>query len=122
MPVSKTYNYTTFDDPIGANGTNGTYGEGSNASGKIVGYYYDSSGNAHGFLKTDGSYITLDFGNNDQTFAQGINASGQIVGWYNDLNSDHAFLYGGGSFTTLKDLGTVNTFAEGINASGQIVG
>jgi probable HAF family extracellular repeat protein len=120
-----TYTYTTLDDPLGINGTNGTYAFGINDRGVVAGYYYDSSGDAHGFRYSGGSYITLDYppGTSNQTFPEGINAKGQIVGWYNDGSSDHGFLYSGGSYTTLNDpLATVNTFATGINDKGQIVG
>jgi probable HAF family extracellular repeat protein len=117
------YIYATLDNPLAAEGTNGTYAEGINDAGKIVGYYYDSAGLSHGFLYSGGNYITLDFGTNNQTFAEGINASGQIVGWYNDGSSDHGFLYSHGVFTVLDDpAATVNTVPTDINASGQIVG
>ena len=33
--------YTAIDDPLG---TNGTYAQGINDAGEIVGYYYDASG------------------------------------------------------------------------------
>jgi probable HAF family extracellular repeat protein len=115
-----TYTYITLDDPSG-----GTFAYGINDNGEVVGYYYDSSGDAQGFLDIGGSYATLDYppGTANQTFPEGINATGQIVGWYNDGTSDHGFLYSGGSFFALNDpSATVNTFARGINATGQVVG
>ena len=41
--------YTTIDDPLA---TNGTVATGINNSGQIVGYYTDSNGTRHGFLRT----------------------------------------------------------------------
>jgi len=125
MPVSKTYSYSIIDNPLGINGTNGTYAQGISASDQIVGYYYDGTGLSHGFRYVHGTYVTLDdpsAGTFGQTFAEGINSRGQVVGWFNDRTSDHAFLYSAGTYTTLQDLGTVNTIAKDINASGQIVG
>src|SRR5262249_11051263 len=108
-------NYTTLDGPSVAN----TRASGINASGQIVGYYSDATGQ-HGFLYDQGSYITLDApGSNGipGTQAYGINASGQIVGSYVDAaGNGHGFLYDQGRYTTL-DFG-----ASGINNAGQIVG
>src|SRR5271166_1612497 len=96
--------YTTLDDPAATNSTNGTYAQGVNDTGEVVGYYYDSAGNAHGFRDIGGKYTTLDYpGINTQTFPEGINDEGQIVGWYNDRTSDHGFLYSGGIYTALND-------------------
>jgi probable HAF family extracellular repeat protein len=81
MPT--TYSYTTVDDPAATNSTNGTYAQGINDTGEVVGYYYDSAGNAHGFRDSGGNYATLDYpGINNQTFPEDINDKGQIVGWY----------------------------------------
>jgi hypothetical protein len=79
------WTFTTIDDPAAINSTNGTYAQGNNDTGQIVGYYYDSSGNAHGFSEAGGSFITLNYpGAHDQTFAEGVNNKGDVVGWYND--------------------------------------
>ncbi len=56
--------FTTLDDPLAA-GTlvgNGTFAEGINDAGAIVGYYYGADGLAHGFLlNPNGStYSTID--------------------------------------------------------------
>jgi probable HAF family extracellular repeat protein len=121
---SASYVFTTLDDPLATNRT-GTFAQAIDNNGQVVGYYYDSSGDAHGFLYSGGSYITVDYrpGTANQTFPESINAKRQIVGWYNDRSSDHGFLYSGGIFTALNDpLATVNTFARAINARGQIVG
>jgi probable HAF family extracellular repeat protein len=125
--------FNNFDDPSAeAGGTNAFQ---INASGQVVGYYYDttSSHSAHGFVYSGGTYTTFDDpsarvgGPFQGTFAYGINASGQIVGNFVFPNSDNAgFLDSGGSFTTLEDpqgyAGGIGTAAAGINSTGQIVG
>src|SRR5437660_504131 len=54
---------------------------GINASGQIVGSYYDAAYIHHGFLYDQGGYTTLDVPDSNYTHASGINASGQIVGY-----------------------------------------
>jgi len=41
-------------------GATGTAAEGINPQGDIAGFYNDSSGNSHGFLLSNGSFITID--------------------------------------------------------------
>ena len=72
--------------------TAGTWAQGINDLGQIVGTYADSSGE-HGFLYSHGQYTTL----NDPlatagTWAQGINNLGRIVGYYGDGSGYHGFL------------------------------
>ena len=120
MPT-KSYSFASLSDPLA---TTGTFAQGINDKGQIVGYYFDNSGGAHGFRYSGGSYTPIDFqpGTN-QTFPEGINDKGQIVGWYNDRSSDHGFLYSGGTYTTLDDpSATVSTVARDINDKGQVVG
>ena len=121
-----TYTYTAIADP---SAVGGTFADGINDLGQVVGSYIDGSGNEDGFLYSNGAWTTLEDpaaanGPSGGTFADGINASGQIVGSYID-NSGNAngFLYSHGTWTTLDDPSAVNgTFANGINASGQIIG
>jgi hypothetical protein len=55
MPVQT---YTTLDDP---SATAGTFAQGINSSGQIVGNYHDNQGSGlHGFLLRGGTYATLD--------------------------------------------------------------
>ena len=111
--------FTTLDVP----GSTRTTARGINASGQIVGDYFDAGGKDHGFLLRRGSYTTLDPPGSIETEAEGINASGQIVGAYETAGGkQYGFLLSGGSYTTLDVPGSVDTVASGINASGQIVG
>jgi len=113
--------YTTIDDPLGT----GTFIQGINGTGEIVGDYTGADGGTHGFLYNAGTYTTLDdpLGVNG-TNAQGINDAGEIVGYYRDNSLNyHSFLYNNGTYTTFDDANaTSGTFATGINNSGEIVG
>jgi probable HAF family extracellular repeat protein len=96
-----TYTYTTLDDPLGINGTNGTYAFGINDRGVVAGYYYDSSGDAHGFRYSGGSYITLDYppGTSNQTFPEGISREVGLSGGTTTKTTTTASFNGG---TTLN--------------------
>jgi hypothetical protein len=56
-----------------------------------------TSGGIHGFLKSGGSYTTIDYPLAKFTFVTGINNAGEIVGWYDEGSeqgyaSYHGFL------------------------------
>jgi uncharacterized membrane protein len=80
-----TFKFVSVDVPGAAN----TLATGINARGAIVGIYYDSAGNSHGFLRKDRNFLTVDVpgslvgvSGTLQTEANGINAAGDIVGDY----------------------------------------
>ncbi len=77
---------TTIDDP---SGVGGTFAEGVNDFGQVVGFYVDGSGGYHAFLYSDGVFSDLD----DPAAVPGsgalaINDSGQIAGLYGDNEGD----------------------------------
>src|SRR5262249_21247121 len=136
-------NFITIDgpppiDPTGHNTF--TFASSINASGQIVGYYYDYNttdpqnpvlGPQHGFLVDADStgnltnFTTIDPTGSTFTQPTSINASGEIVGWYHDAgNSFHGFIDIGGNITTFDAPGSNITFTEAlsVNDSGQIVG
>ena len=61
-----------------------TTAEGINNAGQIVGWYYDSSGQQHGFLLDGGMYSSIDvpFAGASNTVATGIDDKGQVVGYF----------------------------------------
>jgi probable HAF family extracellular repeat protein/autotransporter passenger strand-loop-strand repeat protein len=117
--------YITLDDPLASNSNpkttaNGTIPLRINAEGQVVGYYYDSSGNVHGFLYQNGQYTTLDdpTPGTIATYALGINDKGEIVGTFTtDAGGSYNFLYSHGHFTTLN----IFRIPEDITNDGQII-
>jgi len=100
-----------------------TFIHGINASGQMVGTYYDSADIAHGFLYSGDTLTTLDPPGSTSTSAWGINDAGLIVGFYSDANGGHnSFLYKNGTFTTIEYPGAAQTIANSINSAGDIVG
>jgi len=94
---------------------------GINASGQIVGLTF--GGNAHGFLYSGGTYMTVDVPGALSTEADGINDLGHIVGTYFGAGKFHGYIYRNGTYTTLDDpLGTTETVAQGVNNADQVVG
>ena len=124
--------FTTLDVP-GATNTTYAYGICGN---NIVGTYWDSTGNPHGFLYTGSTYTTIDdplsvgqsngnvaFSSARNTKALGISGA-NIVGFYNNNRTlaDYGFLYNGSTYTTLSEpLGTNGTDADGVSGS-EVVG
>lgn len=70
---------TTLDDPD-AFPDGSTRAASINNLGQIVGSYYDSLGNIHGFVLDHGVYTTIDGPIGSGATATGINNLGQIVG------------------------------------------
>jgi probable HAF family extracellular repeat protein len=84
--------YTIIDHPDAAPPV-GTYANGINNRGQIVGSY-SGSDSQHGFIYEDGVYTTFDVpGAVNGTFPLGINDHGQITGYYVDSDYvGHGFL------------------------------
>lgn len=94
-----------------------------NASGQMVGTYYDSADIGHGFLYSGSTFTTIDPPGSTSTSAWGISDVGLIVGFYSDASGGHnSFLYKKGTFTTIEYPHAAQTIANGINSAGDIVG
>ncbi|MGA2501066.1 MAG: PEP-CTERM sorting domain-containing protein, partial [Tepidisphaeraceae bacterium] len=107
--------YTTLDDPLGVGRT---YALGI-SSNNIVGFYFDASGKAHGFLYNGSTYTTIDDPLGvDTTQPNGISGN-NIVGMYVDAsNRNHGFLYDGSTYTTIDDpLAVYGTFPNVVNGT-----
>lgn len=65
---------------------------GINASGQIVGFYFDSFGGLHGYLYDAGVFTPINVPDAADSEALGINARGQIVGDYSDSTGIHGFV------------------------------
>jgi uncharacterized membrane protein len=112
--------YTTLDVPF--TGATGTFPEGINNSGEVVGGW-ESGDLSHGFTLIGGTYASFDYPGATQTFAYSANNEGEIVGYYVDTSGvSHGFLLSGGTYTSVDVPSAVGTFAIGINDAGNIVG
>lgn len=116
--------FTTVDFP-GAVLTNV---QGVNALGELVGFYTDTAGKTHGFLRSGEQYRSIDFPDAGLTIARGIGPAGDIVGSYQTQNESgavpgHGFLMTRrGGFFKVDYPGHQNTFAQRILADGTILG
>lgn len=129
----------TFDAP----GAIATVPDDLTVTGTVVGFYFDNSFVAHGFLRApDGNFTPFDApgagtafyyinGSFDGTFPLGINQFGAVVGYYNDANAvSHCFVRGpDGKITTFDAPGADTNPADragsqltGINPLGLTVG
>jgi hypothetical protein len=141
---------TTFDAPgAGTAAGQGTFANGMNTSGTIVGFIRDANAARHAFLRgPDGTFTIFDdpgagncsascgtIGNGQGTRAYAINPSGEITGFYTDNSGRcHGFVRAAnGAFTQIDapDAGTgpfpQGTFPSeftpaGINSTGAITG
>ena len=122
------YTFSALQDPVAGSaafGPEGTAAGGVNSAGQVTGWYFDSSGETHGFLYNPigSAFTTLDFPPNPSapqyTTPAGINDSGEVVGTYeDDIDGVHGFLYNpnnpvGSQWTTL-DYGDVPLTGGGL--------
>jgi hypothetical protein len=100
-----------------------TTATGISNSGQIVGFFYNATDHAQGFIDTKGSFVTVTVPGALDTFPQDITENGRIVGYFDDSTGTHGFVDNKGAFTTINDPAATNgTFATGINDPGQVVG
>jgi hypothetical protein len=107
-----------------AGSADGTLANSINASGAIVGIYYDANGANHAFLRdANGNFTTVDFPGADGTEATSINDSGAITGIYYDVNGSHGFVRDPqGNYLTFNVANALDIFPVAIGAQGAIVG
>ncbi|HKS25799.1 MAG TPA: hypothetical protein VJZ76_23615 [Thermoanaerobaculia bacterium] len=82
-----------------------------NNYGDIVGYYDDSAGAVHGYLRPKGGdFVSIDFPGSVSTFAHVINDRGDIAGTYFDpAGVQHGFLLQDGVYSTIDVPGAAQT-------------
>jgi uncharacterized membrane protein len=119
---------------FGVAGATSTQATGVNLSGTVVGFYFDSQYDSHGFLRDASGTITTfnvpgaSEGDHQGTYAWAINDAGEIAGTYSTASSSfHGFLRNtSGDFTTFDVPGETMPgygFApQGINDAGQVAG
>jgi probable HAF family extracellular repeat protein len=115
----------TFTDIPGPAGAVSSGAYGINDKGAIVGYYTDSSGNMHGFLLQETTYMTLDVPGATGSSANDINNSGYIVlAWINSSGGYAGSVYNPKTqkYKTIKvpGAGTLGSYPNYINNQGDI--
>lgn len=114
--------YTQIDYPGGID----TVAVGINSVGDLSGFYYDSSGDSHGFLLSGGVYSTIDYPGAVGTCIFGLNDEGQLVGaaFTNANHSTIGFIYdiSTQTFTRVDYPGAAATIPYAINNSGEVAG
>lgn len=113
--------FTTFDPK----GSIYTFAAGIDASGAVAGYYEDSAGVMHGFLRmSDGKITVLDPKGSTLTEATGINAKGEVAGWYRDESGTfYSFVRGtDGTITKFNPTQGYEPGTIGLNGKGKVAG
>ena len=81
---------------IDPTGSVGTFPQQILNSGTVVGYYLDTGGMAHGFIRSvGGKYTTIDVPGAAGTQAYGINDKGTVVGWWFEPPTANGSVYHG---------------------------
>jgi hypothetical protein len=94
-----------------------------NSAGAIVGNWIENGGKTHGFLLSDGHYISIDVPDATFTSAVGINDSGDIVGRFISADGvSHGYRLTAGNFIPIDFPGASWTNAPSINGAGDVVG
>jgi hypothetical protein len=121
ITVVATLTYSTISDPSAIYG--GTVPFAMNNVGQIAGHYYDSNGDIHGFIYSDGNYVSLPDAPAGGTQPLRVNDFGQVVGY----SYGGGFTYSGGAnrtyaLITNPLLSDATYVPYGINDVGQVVG
>jgi hypothetical protein len=124
LAIAGDFSFITFDDPNEGTAS----GQGTTpivrSHGVIDGYYADSSGVSHGFLRLrNGKFVTFDPANSEYTLPFGMNERGEIAGIYFDSNGPHGFLRRANGESIAIDVpGAAGTYAANINSEGAVGG
>src|ERR1043165_2871288 len=95
-------------------------------SGDVVGFYVSADKSTHGFLKSRGQFISIDFPGAVFTEVNGISPRGDVIGNYaatlTGSGPHHGFVLSrDGIFTTIDFPGATSSFALGMNSRGDVL-
>ncbi len=94
-----------------------------NGSDQVVGYFFDTSGVAHGFLFSNNKWTQFDYPGSSDTIITGINASGEMTGVYNYFHAvAHGFVLNNRQFTTVDSPFAQQSVINGLNDAGVLAG
>lgn len=123
--AAQTYNYASFVLPNAIY----TIPVAVNTGGTVVGYWYDASFTAHGFVYQGGTATSFDYpGAADGTVVAGINERGKIAGTYYDSTYvPHGFTFivnkqGKKVFTDVNAPGSTGTTLAAVDSVGALFG
>jgi len=121
--------FTTIDAPeAGTASVQGTYALRINDAGEVAGFFIDTNGAAHGFIRNSAGLVTTidapgagttqDLG----TVVEGLNASGETAGYFIDSQDlEHSFVRdASGTIATFDPAGTSG--AQSIGDDGTVAG
>jgi uncharacterized membrane protein len=116
-----------FDATFDFAGAAATVITGINARAEIVGFYRDSAGHTHGFVRRGEMSTAIDFPGTTFTNARGISESGDVVGAYRmpgepDANQHGYRLARDGKFSKIDFPGHISTVPVRLLPDGTIVG
>jgi hypothetical protein len=121
--------FTTIDvAEAGTSNEQGTFALVVDLKGDVAGYYIDSNGFFHGFVRNAaGGIMTVDVPANGSlgTVIDAIDSAGDTTGYYLDSqNTEHSFLRSSGGTITTFDPPNSNpgSVAKSINDSGTVAG
>jgi hypothetical protein len=119
--------FTTIDVPeAGTSSQEGSFAVVVNLAGDVAGYYYDTNGFIHGFIRNAaGAITTVDVPGNGNHGANisGIDDAGDTVGVYFDsLDGEHSFVRSSQGTITTFDPPNSTSGAQSINDSGTVAG
>jgi uncharacterized membrane protein len=115
-------NYSFITVP-GADG--GAWVAGINNRDQVSGYFADSSGYWHGFVKDGPHFTTFDVSEADYTFVTGINNDGVVTGAYAGADGvPHVYIWFSGQAVTVDVTigGAIVTEWYGLNDHGDLAG
>ena len=93
-----------------------------NDRGDVVGLYYDSDSQPHGYLRRNGRTTEIQRPGALWTLPAFISNDGTITGYYREGTAIHGFVTTGWMFRTIDVPGATSTFPSGINRWGDIAG
>jgi hypothetical protein len=119
--------FTTIDVvDAGTSDEQGTFARVCNRSGQVAGYYIDSNGFFHGFIRNvAGAITTVDpaVNGNSGTVIDAIDGAGDTAGYYFDSqNAEHSFVRSSGGTITTFDPPNSTSGAQSMNDSGTVAG
>ncbi len=114
---------TALQNPLDSSFLHGI-AQGMNDLGALVGDYFKTASQRHGFILNGSSFIDIALPGqpNAHVAARGVNNAGTVAGWAIDAGVTKGFLDSGGVLTLITHPGATGTYFEDINNHGLVAG